>query len=277
MTEEEKFESLAARYRLDGKVAIVTGGSRGIGRAIALGLAEAGADIVLTSRKLPDLEVVAGEVAALGRNALPVAANIRHLEEHEAVVQAALDKFGKIDILVNNAGTNVLYSSLFNMDEKAWDVTMALNLKSVFFLSQKVAAHMRDRGQGGSIVNISSDSGFRPYLGMSAYSISKCAVQHLTAVFAQELGQYNIRCNCIAPSVTRTKLSEALWTDADNLRRKETNTTLGRIAEPIEMAGAALFLASDASSYMTGQTLLIDGGEYSMIREAMKTLPHKTA
>jgi dehydrogenase/reductase SDR family member 4 len=277
MTEEEKFESLAARYRLDGKVAIVTGGSRGIGRAIALGLAEAGADVVLTSRKLPDLEAVAAEVAALGRNALPVAANIRHLEEHDAVVKAALDKFGKIDVLVNNAGTNVLYSSLFNMDEKAWDVTMALNLKSVFFLSQKVASHMLAAGNGGSIVNISSDSGFRPYLGMSAYSISKCAVQHLTAVFAQELGQYNIRCNCIAPSVTRTRLSEALWTDADNLRRKEMNTTLGRIAEPIEMAGAALFLASDASSYMTGQTLLIDGGEYSMIREAMKTLPHKTA
>jgi dehydrogenase/reductase SDR family member 4 len=277
MTEEEKFESLAARYRLDGKVAIVTGGSRGIGRAIALGLAEAGADVVLTSRKLPDLEAVAAEVAALGRNALPVAANIRHLEEHDAVVKATLDKFGKIDVLVNNAGTNVLYSSLFNMDEKAWDVTMALNLKSVFFLSQKVAEHMKNAGNGGSIVNISSDSGFRPYLGMSAYSISKCAVQHLTAVFAQELGQYNIRCNCIAPSVTRTRLSEALWTDADNLRRKEMNTTLGRIAEPIEMAGAALFLASDASSYMTGQTLLIDGGEYSMIREAMKTLPHKTA
>ncbi len=277
MTEEEKFESLAKKFRLDGKVAIVTGGSRGIGRAIALGLAEAGADIVLTSRKLPDLEAVAEEVTSLGRRALPVAANIRRLEEHEAVVNATLDEFGRIDVLVNNAGTNVVYSSLFDMDEKAWDVTMALNLKSVFFLSQKVAAHMRDRGQGGSIVNISSDSGYRPYLGMSAYSISKCAVQHLTAVFAQELGQYNIRCNCIAPSVTRTRLSQALWDDADNLRRKEMNTSLGRVAEPIEMAGAALYLASDASSYMTGETLLIDGGEYSMIQDALKTLPRSGA
>ncbi len=277
MAEHEKLESLARKFRLDGKVAIVTGGSRGIGRAIALGLAEAGADIVLTSRKLPDLETVAGEVAALGRKSLPVAANIRHLEEHDTVVKSTLDEFGKIDVLVNNAGTNVTYSSLFDMDEKAWDVTMALNLKAVFFLSQKVAAHMRDRGEGGSIVNISSDSGFRPYPGMSAYSISKCAVQHLTAVFAQELGQYHIRCNCIAPSVTRTRLSRALWDDADNLRRKEMNTALGRIAEPIEMAGAALYLASDASSYMTGQTLLIDGGEYSMIQDALRTLPRETA
>jgi NAD(P)-dependent dehydrogenase (short-subunit alcohol dehydrogenase family) len=272
--DEEKFESLAKRFRIDGKVAIVTGGSRGIGRAIALGLAEAGADIVLTSRKLPDLELVAKEVESLGRKALPVAANIRHIEEHEAVVKATLDRFGHVDVLVNNAGTNVSYASVFGVDEKAWDITMGLNLKAVFFLTQRVAARMRDQGTGGSVVNISSDSGFRPYLGMSAYAISKCAVQHLTAVFAQELGQYNIRCNCIAPSVTRTRLSEALWTDEGNLRRKEMNTTLGRIAEPIEMAGAALYLASDASSYMTGQTLLIDGGEYSMIQDAIKTVPY---
>jgi len=273
MSEEDKFESMAKKFRLDGKVAIVTGGSRGIGRAIALTLAEAGADIVLTSRKLPDLEAVAKEVEALGVKAFPVAANIRHLEEHDAMVKAALDKFGHIDCLVNNAGTSVIYSSLFNMDEKAWDVTMGLNLKAVFFLSQRVAAQMKVQGNGGTIVNISSDSGWRPYLGMSAYSISKCAVQHLTAVFAQELGQYSIRCNCIAPSVTRTKLSEALWTDDDNMRRKVTNTALGRIAEPSEMAGAALYLASEASSYMTGQTLLIDGGEYSMIQDAVKTVP----
>jgi NAD(P)-dependent dehydrogenase (short-subunit alcohol dehydrogenase family) len=136
---------------------------------------------------------------------------------------------------------------------------MALNLKSVFFLSQKVAAHMRDRGQGGSIINISSDSGHRPYLGMGVYSISKCAVQHLTAVFAQELGQFNIRCNCIAPSVTRTRLSEALWNDADNLRRKQMNTSLGRVAEPIEMAGAAHTCVRRVQLH-EGQTLLIDGG-----------------
>ncbi|MFC2008779.1 SDR family NAD(P)-dependent oxidoreductase [Chloroflexota bacterium] len=273
MLEEEKFESMAKKFRLDGKVAIVTGGSRGIGRAIALTLAEAGADIVLTSRKLPDLEAVAQEVEAYGVKALPVAANIRHLEEHEGVVKAALEKFGHIDSLINNAGTSVIYSSLFDMDEKAWDVTLGLNLKAVFFLSQRVATQMKEQGTGGTIVNISSDSGFRPYLGMSAYSVSKCAVQHVTAVFAQELGQFNIRCNCIAPSVTRTRLSEALWTDDDNMRRKQINTALGRIAEPSEMAGAALYLASDASSYMTGQTLMIDGGEYAMIQDAIKTVP----
>ena len=156
MTEDEKFESLAKRFRLDGKVAIVTGGSRGIGRAIALGLAEAGADIVLTSRKLPDLETVAKEIGELGRRAVAIAANIRHLEEHDKVVKQTVDTFGHVDILVNNAGTNVLYASLFDMDEKAWDITLGLNLKAVFFLSQKVAAQMRDQGTGGSIINISS-------------------------------------------------------------------------------------------------------------------------
>jgi dehydrogenase/reductase SDR family protein 4 len=277
MSQEEKSESLVKKFSLEGKVALVTGGSRGIGRSIALGFAEAGADIVLTSRKLPDLEVVAQEVAQLGRKSLPIAANIRHLEEHDAVVKQALDEFGHIDILVNNAGTNVAYSTLFDMDEKAWDVTMGLNLKAVFFLSQRVAVEMKKRGKGGSIVNIASDSGFRPYPGMSAYSISKAAVMSLTEAFAQELGQYNIRVNCIAPSVTRTRLSAALWDNPVNLKRKEMNTALGRIAEPIEMAGAALYLASEAASYMTGQTLLVDGGEYSMIQDALKTLPHKEA
>ena len=275
MSEEEKFESLAKRFRLDGKVALVTGGSRGIGRMIALGFAEAGADIVLTSRKLPDLEAVAAEVAQLGRKALPVAANIRHMEEHEGVVKRAIDEFGHIDILVNNAGTNVAYATLFDLEEKAWDVTMDLNLKSIFFLSQRVATEMKKQGKGGSINNVASDAGFRPYPGMGVYSISKAAVRMLTEVFAQELGPFNIRANTIAPSVTRTRLSEALWTDDNNLRRKKMNTSLGRIAEPIEMAGAALYLASDAASYMTGQTLLLDGGEYSMIQDALTTIPRK--
>ena len=265
------------QFSLEGKSALVTGCRRGIGMGIAVGLAEAGADIVLTSRKLPDLENVAREIKGLGRKALPVAANIRHLEEHDAVVKQALDEFGHIDILVNNAGTNVIYATLFEVNEKAWDVTMGLNLKAMFFLSQRVAEEMRKRGKGGSIVNIASDSGFRPYPGMSAYSISKAAVMSLTAAFAQELGQYNIRANCIAPSVTRTRMSAALWDNPVNLKRKEMNTALGRVAEPIEMAGAALYLASDAASYMTGQTLLVDGGEYSMIQDALKTLPHKEA
>ena len=208
----------------------------------------------------------------MGRKALPVAVNIRHIEELDGLVAKAMDGFGHIDILVNNAGTNVLYGPLSEVDEKVWDVIMGLNLKSIFFLSQAVGKAMRDGG-GGSIINIASDAGIRPYLGMSVYSISKAGVIMLTQAFAQEWGQYNIRVNAIAPSVTRTRRSTALWEDETNLKRKEDNTALGRIAEPEEMAGAALYLASEASSYMTGQTLVVDGGHYCSIRSALKTLP----
>jgi len=267
----ERKESFLDKFHLDGKIALVTGGSRGIGRNIALGLAEAGADVVIASRKLPDLEAVAQEITQMGRKALPVAANVRHLPEIANLVKQAVDEFGRIDILVNNAGTNVVYESVFNIDEKAWDIIIGLNLKGYFFLSQAVGKIMRDKG-GGSIISTASETGIRPGVGMGVYSISKAGVIMLTKVLAQEWGQYNIRANAIAPGVVKTRLSTALQSNPVIRERTEDSTALGRLAEPEEIVGAALFLASDASSYMTGQTLVLDGGHFSSVRTLLSTI-----
>lgn len=264
-------ESILTRFRLQGKVALVTGGSRGIGRAIALGLAEAGADVVLASRKMPDLEVAAHEISEKGRRALPVSANIRHLAEIDNLVKEAVSEFGHIDILVNNAAANPVFGSVFDIDERAWDTILGLNLKGYFFLSQAVGKVMRDKG-GGCIINIASVDGIRPKIGIGIYSISKAGVIMLTQVLAQEWGQYNIRVNAIAPGVVRTRFSEALWGNPVIRERTEDSTALGRIGEPEEIVGAALFLVSEASSYMTGQTIILDGGHFSSVRTLLATL-----
>lgn len=254
------------RFSVQGKIALVTGGSRGIGRNIALCLAEAGADIILAARKLQDLEEVAHEIVNMGRRALPISANIRHLPELDNLVKKAVAEFHTIDILVNNAGTNLAFGSVFDIDEKAWDVTIGLNLKGCFFLSQAVGRTMRKIGSGGSIINISSEEGTRPFVGLGVYSISKAGVIMLTRVLAQEWGQYNIRVNAIAPGFVRTKFSEAIWGSPELVKEIENNAALGRIAEPEEIVDAALFLASAASSYMTGQTMVLDGGHFASVR-----------
>ena len=262
------------RFCLQGKVALVTGGSRGIGRNIALGLAEAGADVVLAARKLPDLEGVAQEITNMGRRALPVSANVRHLPEIDNLVKRAMDEFHGINILVNNAGTNPVFGSVFNVDEKAWDVTMGLNLKGCFFLSQAVGKVMREIG-GGSIINVSSEDGIRPFVGLGVYSISKAGVIMLTKVLAEEWGQYNIRVNAIAPGFVRTKFSEAIWNNPLMAKEIENNTALGRIAEPEEIVNAALFLVSESSSYMTGQTITLDGGHFASVRSFLSLVIKK--
>jgi len=270
---EEAFgrESFLGKFRLPGKVALITGGSRGIGKAIALGLAEAGADIILASRKLPDLEMVAQEIIHMGRRALPVSANVRYLQEIDSLVKKAMEEFGRIDILVNNAGTNPVFGSVFNIDERAWDVTTGLNLKGYFFLSQAVGKVMRDKG-GGAIINIASEGGIRPLVGMGVYCISKAGVIMLTQVLAQEWGQYNIRVNAIAPGVVKTKFSQVMWSNPIITKEIENNTALGRIAEPEEIANAALFLASEASSHMTGQTIMLDGGYFASLKQLLQVI-----
>lgn len=200
-------KGILTKFHLQGKVALVTGGSRGIGRAIALGLAEAGVDVVLASRKLPDLKAVAQEISQKGRKALPVSANIGHLPEIDNLVKEAVNEFGHIDILVNNAATNLVFGSVFDIVERAWDKTFGLNLKGYFFLSQAVGKVMRDQG-GGVIINITSEDGLRPRIGAGVYSITKAAIIMLTQVLAQEWGQFNIRVNAIAPGVVRTRFSE---------------------------------------------------------------------
>ena len=263
--------SFLDKFHLQGKVALVTGGSRGIGKSIALCLAEAGADIILASRKPPDLKVVAQEISQMGRKALAVPTNVRHLTEIDNLIKKSLEEFDHIDILVNNAATNPVFGSVFNIDEKAWEVTIGLNLKSYLFLSQAVGKIMRDKG-GGNIINIASVNGVRPGLGAGVYSISKAGVIMLTQVLAQEWGQHNIRVNTIAPGIVKTRFSEALLNNPAIATEREKSIALGRVSEPEEIANAALFLASEASSYMTGQTLIIDGGHFSSVRTLLSTI-----
>lgn len=245
-------------FELHNKVALVTGASRGIGKAAAIGLAQAGADLAIASRKLPDLEKTAEEIRSLGKKCLPVSAHVGRMEEIPKLVKSVLDEFGRIDILVNNAATNPTMASALDVDERAWDAIMNLNLKGLFFLSQAVARVMKEKG-GGRIINVSSIAGISPDL-LPVYSISKAGVIMATKVMAQQWAQYNIRVNAIAPGLTRTRFSEALWNNPEILKMAISKAPMGRIAEPEEMVGAIIFLASDASSYITGQVLAIDGG-----------------
>ena len=244
---------------LEGKVAIVTGGSRGIGKAIALTLADAGADVVVSSRKLVDLELVAEEIRGLGRRSLAVAAHVRESEDIRNLVEKAKSEFGRIDILVNNAATNPAMGPLVDMEEKMYDQIMNTNLKGYTLLSQLVAKQMISQG-GGSIVNISSVLGVTPDKGLGLYCISKAGIIMLTKAMAKELGEYNIRVNGIAPGVIQTRFSQALWEDEQLMKEELKNTPLKRIAQPEEVGRTALYLASDASAYVTGQTIVMDGG-----------------
>ena len=245
-------------FSLKGKVALVTGGSRGIGKAIAVGLAKAGADVALASRKLPDLEEVAKEIKKTGRKSLAVAAHVAKLEEINNLVSKVKGEFGRIDILVNNAATNPTMDQAIDIGERAWDSIMNLNLKGLFFLSQAVAMLMKEQG-GGKIINVASIEGITPGI-LPVYAISKAGVIMATKVMAQQWAKYGIRVNAIAPGLTRTRFSEALWSNPDILSVAMMMTPMGRVAEPEEMVGAVIFLVSDASGYVTGQVLAVDGG-----------------
>ncbi len=250
---------MTERFALTDKVAIVTGGSRGIGRAIAIGMAEEGAHVVVAARKMSDLEEVAAEIRERGRRALPVAANLTRKEDIDSVVDAAVKEFGRIDILVNNAATNIALAPLVNVDPAVWDKTMDLNLKGPFLMCQAVGKVMM-KNNYGRIVNISSRGGVKAFPDMGIYSISKAGVIMLTRVLAHELAPYGIRVNCIAPGLVQTRFSEALWNDPERSARSTAASALKRFAQPEELVGAAVFLASEASSFITGETILVDGG-----------------
>jgi len=240
------------------KVVLITGGSRGIGQAIALKMAQAGADVAIASRKISDLEKVAEEINKTGGKCLPFAAHIGRMDEISSLVQNVVKEFGKIDILINNAGTSPTMAPAIEIDERAWDSIINLNLKGLFFLSQAVARVMKEKG-GGKIINISSTAGITPDI-LPIYSISKAGVNMATKVMAKEWAIYNIRINAIAPGITKTRFSEAIVNNKDILNIAMSRTPLGRPAEPEEMVGAVMYLASDESSYVTGQVLVIDGG-----------------
>jgi dehydrogenase/reductase SDR family protein 4 len=246
-------------FSLEGKVALVTGGSRGIGRAIAVAFAGAGADVIVCSRKLPDLEKVTHEIRELGRKSLAVAAHVGKIEELNNLANKVVEEFGKIDILVNNAGTNPVNASVIDYEERLWDSIMNINLKGVVFLSQKVAKIMKERG-GGSIINIASIEGFRVGVKSLAYDISKAGIIHFTRIAATEWAPYNIRVNAIAPGFTKTNLVHSLWENEAIKEKLVNKIPIKRMADPDDMAGTALYLASNASAYTTGATIVVDGG-----------------
>ncbi len=253
------------QFSLKGKVAIVTGGGRGIGQAIAFGLAKAGAKVVITSRKMEDLEATAKEIKAAGGEAMPLQSHLGKSEEIQKMVNTVLDKYKKIDILVNNAGASPAIASVLDSDERLWDTIMNLNLKGVYFVSQAVAKIMKKQG-GGKIINVASIDGFKPEPGVSIYSISKSGCRQITKAFAMELAGDNIQVNTIAPGPIDTKMMNSHWfhlapEEAKKAREAmEKSLPTGRIGKPDEIAGAAVYLASEASNYTTGTEIIIDGG-----------------
>ena len=250
----------AADFNLDGKVAIVTGASRGIGLSIATGLAEHGADVVLAARKPEPLEAAAESVAKTGRRVLALPTNVRRIEELEQLVTKSEAELGRVDILVNNAATNPSFGPVQDIDERAFDILMNTNVKSAHFLSNYVREAVLRHGQGGSIVNVSSVGGYAASDVIGGYSVSKAAIIMLTQVQAKSWGHDGIRVNCIAPGLVKTEFSRALWDNEKILKEATASAALRRIAQPDELAGAVVYFASEASSFVTGQTLVLDGG-----------------
>ena len=250
---------------LAGNVAIVTGGGTGIGRSIALALAREGADVVVSSRKIANLEKVADEIKAEGRRSLAIPIDITRKVDTDNLAQRVMDEFGQIDILVNNAGVAAL-ASFLEHTEQHWDAVMDTNLKGCYLCSQSVAKIMVEQKRG-NIVNISSANGLAGAVKRVSYCSSKAGVVMLTRVMARELAKYNIRVNAIAPGAINTEIAQHYINDApswrnnpEKVRKVEASIPLGRIAEPEEVASVALFLASEASSYVTGHTIVVDGG-----------------
>lgn len=247
------------QFNLDGKIALVTGGSRGIGEACAKLLAAYGAHVIVTSRKQDELDRVAGEIISAGGKAtarVMHAGNIEHMEATFAWLKA---EFGRIDILFNNAATNPHYGPMIDTPVEAIDKTIDVNVRGYMVLTQLAARMMKEQGDGGSIINTASINAVKPGPLQGIYSVTKAAVVSMTKCFAMELGPDNIRVNALLPGFTRTKFAGALF--EEEIYKKIVKTIpMGRAAMPEEMAGAVLFMASDASAYMTGQTLVIDGG-----------------
>jgi NAD(P)-dependent dehydrogenase (short-subunit alcohol dehydrogenase family) len=256
MTVPPETATPAERFDLSGRVALVTGGSRGLGRAMVLGMAAAGADVVIASRKLDACHALADEVgAATGRRALPVATHVGRWADLEALVEAAYDAFGRVDILVNNAGMSPVYPEPAAVSEELWDKVLGVNLKGPFRLTALVGPRMANGG-GGSIVNISSTASTHPRPDVIPYAAAKAGLNAITQAFAHAWP--SVRVNAIVPGPFLTDISKA-W-DMDAFARRAERLALRRGGRPEEIVGAALYLASDASSYTTGALLGVDGG-----------------
>ena len=246
-------------FQLDGKVAIVTGASKGIGEAIARGLAEFGAKIVVSSRKQEAVDAVAETFKNDGFEAIAIAANMGNVEEAHALIDQSVDAYGGIDIIVNNAAANPVFGPIQKTEERAFDKIIDVNLKGPFELCKKAYPILKQRG-GGSIIHISSIGGLTPEPGIGIYSVSKAGLINLTKAMAQDWGAENIRVNAICPGLIKTRFSEALWGNEPILERFLQHLPLKRVGTSDDIAGLAVYLASDAAAYCTGGVYLIDGG-----------------
>jgi len=250
---------------LEGKKAIVTGGGTGIGRSIALEFARAGADVAISGRRVAPLEEVAKEVEALGRRSLAVQADVSKKADVDNMVSKTLDRFGAIDILVNNAANHGSGPSLLDSEEDRWDEIIDTNLKGVYLCCRAVAKGMIERNSG-NIINIASIDGVRPATSCRIYGVAKSGVIFITRGLALDLGAHNIRVNTISPGAIQTDMISEVWSNPETLKQLESTLLLRRIGQPIDIGSAALFLASDASNYITGQNLVVDAGAASVAR-----------
>lgn len=248
-----------SEFRLDSRVALVTGGSRGLGLAIATGLVRHGATVVLSARKEPELqEAVGGLESVRPGSASYVTSHAGRPDEIEALVSTVMERHGRVDLLVNNAGTNPYFGPLMEADAGVWDKTFEVNLRGYFLLTRACwRAWMRDHG--GAVLNVASTAGVRPSPMMGIYGITKAGVIMLTRQLASELGG-TVRVNCVAPGVFRTRFAKALWSNPAIMERVLAGNPMGRIGEPDELAGTAVYLLSDAARYVNGQVIVVDGG-----------------
>jgi NAD(P)-dependent dehydrogenase (short-subunit alcohol dehydrogenase family) len=241
---------------LDGQVAIVTGGSRGIGKAIAAAFAREGAYVFICGRKQEALDAVAGE---LGERVIPQACHVGKADDIDRLAAAAESRFGRVDILVNNAATNIAQGPCLTFDDAQFDKMVEVNLKSVYRLVRRIAPGMCERGNG-SIINIASIAGVKPQFESLLYSMTKAALIMMTKSYAIEFGPKGVRVNAIAPGLIQTQLSEYFWKDGDKLAHHIDRQPIRHLGQPEEIAAFALLLASGQSSYVTGQTVVVDGG-----------------
>ena len=246
-------------FDLTGKIALVTGASRGIGEAIAHLLAEQGAHVIVSSRKLEGCQAVADAIAGNGGNAEALACHVGNMDDIANTFAHIRDAHGRLDILINNAATNPYFGHILDTDLAAYNKTVEVNLRGYFFMSVEGGRMMREQG-GGAIVNTASVNALRPAPMQGVYSITKAAVVNMTKAFARECAPDGIRVNALLPGLTKTKFADALFTNDAIYEAAMTQIPMGRHAEPREMAGTVLYLVSDAASFTTGECIVVDGG-----------------
>jgi NAD(P)-dependent dehydrogenase (short-subunit alcohol dehydrogenase family) len=245
---------------LAGKVAIVTGGGRGIGKAIATRLAEAGADVVIASRKLENLQATASECAGLPGKVVPIACHVGRLDQIENLVRETEAQLGPVDILVNNSATNIGQGPALDVTDEMLAKMIEINVMSALRLVRLAVPRMIERKTGGSIINIVSIAGLRPQPGSLLYSLVKAGLIMMTRSWAVEFGKHDVRVNAIAPGLIQTDFSAYYWQNEEFVRRLKATQPIGRVGQPEEIGGLALYLASNEASYVTGQVFVVDGG-----------------